>query len=65
MLVTRGWNEALIPIVNKLQDAFAQIGMESPIGFPHIAVVGGQSVGKRNVLENFVGRYVKNIFKFL
>jgi len=49
--------EALIPIVNKLQDAFTQIGIESPIDLPQIAVVGGQSAGKSSVLENFVGRY--------
>ena len=57
--------EALIPIMNKLQDTFAQIGMESPIDFPQIAVVRVQSAGKRRVLENFVGRYIKNFFKFL
>lgn len=48
--------DELIPIVNKLQDAFAQLGMASPIDLPQIAVVGGQSAGKSSVLENFVGK---------
>lgn len=45
----------LIPIVNKLQDAFATMG-NSPIDLPQIAVVGGQSSGKSSVLENIVGK---------
>ncbi|XP_022085097.1 dynamin-1-like isoform X2 [Acanthaster planci] len=48
--------EELIPIVNKLQDAFASIGLSSSLDLPQIAVVGGQSAGKSSVLENFVGR---------
>ncbi|XP_038063950.1 dynamin-1-like isoform X2 [Patiria miniata] len=48
--------EDLIPIVNKLQDAFASIGLSSSLDLPQIAVVGGQSAGKSSVLENFVGR---------
>ena len=48
----------LIPIVNKLQDAFTSIGQQSPIDLPQIAVVGGQSAGKSSVLENFVGKCV-------
>ena len=49
--------QELIPIVNKLQDAFTQLGMTAPIDLPQIAVIGGQSAGKSSVLENFVGRY--------
>lgn len=48
--------QELIPIVNKLQDAFTAIGQQSPIDLPQIAVVGGQSAGKSSVLENFVGK---------
>ncbi|XP_065197637.1 dynamin-1-like [Sycon ciliatum] len=48
--------EELIPIVNKLQDAFSQLGSNVPFDLPQIAVVGGQSAGKSSVLENFVGR---------
>ncbi|XP_034721593.1 dynamin-1-like, partial [Etheostoma cragini] len=48
--------EDLIPLVNRLQDAFASIGQNSSLDLPQIAVVGGQSAGKSSVLENFVGR---------
>ncbi|XP_034607843.1 dynamin-1 isoform X2 [Trachemys scripta elegans] len=48
--------EDLIPLVNKLQDAFASIGQNADLDLPQIAVVGGQSAGKSSVLENFVGR---------
>ncbi|XP_074025555.1 dynamin-1 shibire isoform X3 [Leptinotarsa decemlineata] len=48
--------EQLIPIVNKLQDAFTQLGVHMTLDLPQIAVVGGQSAGKSSVLENFVGR---------
>ena len=46
----------LIPIVNRLQDAFSAVGLSAVIDLPQIAVVGGQSAGKSSVLENFVGR---------
>lgn len=48
--------ESLIPIVNKLQDAFTSLGVHMSLDLPQIAVVGGQSAGKSSVLENFVGR---------
>uniref|UniRef100_H2YZS2 dynamin GTPase n=1 Tax=Ciona savignyi TaxID=51511 RepID=H2YZS2_CIOSA len=48
--------ESLIPLVNKLQDAFAHTGTTLNIDLPQIAVVGGQSAGKSSVLENFVGK---------
>lgn len=48
--------EELIPLVNKLQDAFSSLGQSCHLDLPQIAVVGGQSAGKSSVLENFVGR---------
>ncbi|KAM3622976.1 uncharacterized protein V6R79_005550 [Siganus canaliculatus] len=48
--------EDLIPLINKLQDAFSSIGQTVNLDLPQIAVVGGQSAGKSSVLENFVGR---------
>ncbi|XP_069793832.1 dynamin 3a isoform X2 [Narcine bancroftii] len=48
--------EELIPLVNRLQDAFSAIGQRCQLDLPQIAVVGGQSAGKSSVLESFVGR---------
>nr|XP_018670134.1 dynamin-1 isoform X16 [Ciona intestinalis] len=55
-MTTNQGMEQLIPLVNKLQDAFAHTGSTLNIDLPQIAVVGGQSAGKSSVLENFVGK---------
>ncbi|XP_020590969.1 LOW QUALITY PROTEIN: dynamin-related protein 3A-like [Phalaenopsis equestris] len=53
---------SVIPIANKLQDIFAQLGSSSTTGspgtmaLPRVAVVGSQSSGKSSVLEALVGR---------
>ncbi|RWS03366.1 dynamin-1-like protein [Dinothrombium tinctorium] len=47
--------EALIPVINKLQDVFNTIGTEA-IQLPQIVVVGNQSSGKSSVLEAIVGK---------
>ncbi|KAJ6851925.1 dynamin-related protein 3A-like isoform X1 [Iris pallida] len=46
----------VVPIVNKLQDIFAQLGRPSTFDLPQVAVVGSQSSGKSSVLEALVGR---------
>lgn len=48
--------QSVIPIVNKLQDIFAQLGSASTVDLPQVAVVGSQSSGKSSVLEALVGR---------
>lgn len=47
--------ENLIPVINKLQDAFASVGLAG-LDLPQIAVIGSQSSGKSSVLESIVGR---------
>ncbi|XP_026058400.1 dynamin-1-like protein isoform X3 [Carassius auratus] len=47
--------EALIPVINKLQDVFNTVGSDI-IQLPQIAVVGTQSSGKSSVLESLVGK---------
>ncbi|XP_031479310.1 dynamin-related protein 3A-like isoform X3 [Nymphaea colorata] len=48
--------QSVIPIVNKLQDIFSQLGSSSTIELPQVSVVGSQSSGKSSVLEALVGR---------
>ncbi|XP_047341021.1 dynamin-related protein 3B-like [Impatiens glandulifera] len=47
---------SVIPIMNQLQDIFAQLPNQSIIELPQVAVVGSQSSGKSSVLEALVGR---------
>ena len=47
--------EKLIPTINKLQEVFSKVGLDS-IDLPQIAVCGAQSSGKSSVLENLVGK---------
>ncbi|XP_071439265.1 dynamin-1-like protein [Hetaerina americana] len=47
--------EALIPVINKLQDVFNTVGADA-IQLPQIVVVGSQSSGKSSVIESLVGR---------
>ncbi|SHO78371.1 Dynamin-like GTPase required for vacuolar sorting [Malassezia sympodialis ATCC 42132] len=49
-------DQSLIKLVNKLQDAFHDVGIQNPIDLPQITVLGSQSSGKSSVLENIVGR---------
>jgi dynamin 1-like protein len=48
--------DQLIPILNKLQDLLAPVGMHVAFDLPQLVVVGSQSVGKSSVLESLVGR---------
>ncbi|XP_050088671.1 dynamin-1-like protein [Anopheles aquasalis] len=47
--------EALIPVVNKLQDVFNTVGSDA-IQLPQIVVLGSQSSGKSSVIESLVGK---------
>jgi hypothetical protein len=47
--------DALIPVMNKLQDVFGALG-SSELSLPQIVCVGSQSSGKSSVIENIVGR---------
>jgi len=48
--------DELIPVLNKLQDLLAPVGMHVAFDLPQLVVVGSQSVGKSSVLESLVGR---------
>ncbi|XP_023245221.1 dynamin-1-like protein isoform X3 [Copidosoma floridanum] len=47
--------EALIPVINKLQDVFNTVGADA-IQLPQIVVLGTQSSGKSSVIESIVGK---------
>ncbi|XP_041973126.1 dynamin-1-like protein isoform X2 [Aricia agestis] len=47
--------EALIPVINKLQDVFNTVGADA-IQLPQIIVLGSQSSGKSSVIESLVGK---------
>ncbi|XP_051216732.1 dynamin-related protein 3A isoform X1 [Lolium perenne] len=50
--------QAVIPLVNRLQDIMARLDGDSAAGveLPQVAAIGGQSSGKSSVLEALVGR---------
>ncbi|KAJ1516679.1 Dynamin-1-like protein [Coelomomyces lativittatus] len=47
--------DALIPLVNKLQNILSTV-QNSPLDLPQIAVIGSQSCGKSSCLEQIVGK---------
>lgn len=50
--------QAVIPLVNSLQDIIARLDgyAAAPLELPQVAAIGGQSSGKSSVLEALVGR---------
>lgn len=50
--------QAVIPLVNRLQDIMARLDGDAAAGveLPQVAAIGGQSSGKSSVLEALVGR---------
>jgi dynamin 1-like protein len=50
--------QAVIPLVNRLQDIIARLDGDAAAGLelPQVAAIGGQSSGKSSVLEALVGR---------
>lgn len=49
-------SEAIIGLINKLQDALALVGGSDNLDLPQIITVGEQSSGKSSVLEHIVQR---------
>lgn len=47
--------DELIPVVNELHDAFAELKLDVKLDLPQIAVIGSQSSGKSSVLESIIG----------
>ena len=48
--------QAIIPLLNKIQDALSTTAGKYEIELPQIVVVGSQSCGKSSVLESIVGK---------
>ena len=49
--------QSVIPMINKLQDIFSQLGSVSIANLPQVVVVGSQSSGKSSLMEDLVGKY--------
>ena len=48
--------QAIIPLLNKIQEAIASTAGKYEIELPQIVVIGSQSWGKSSVLESIVGK---------